>query len=62
MGREIVSDDVDLASERLGGDGFGQKVDELDVGNLNKPVRGKLLYELDDVPTRDMKLFAKMLK
>jgi hypothetical protein len=32
MGREIVSDDVDLASERLGGHDLGQEVDELGAG------------------------------
>ena len=32
MSREIVSDDVDLASERLGGHDLGQKVDELGAG------------------------------
>jgi len=32
MGREIVSDDVDLASEGLGGDHLGKKVDELGAG------------------------------
>jgi hypothetical protein len=32
MGREIVSDDMDLESERLGGHHVGQKVDELGAG------------------------------
>ena len=32
MGREIISDDVDLASEGLGGHDLGKKVDELGAG------------------------------
>ena len=32
MGREIVSDDVDLASEWLGNHDLGEKVDELSAG------------------------------
>ena len=32
MGREIISDDVDLASEGLGGHDVGKKVDELGAG------------------------------
>ena len=32
VGREVISDDVDLASEGLGGHDVGQKVDELATG------------------------------
>ena len=32
MGREIIGDDVDLASQRLGGYDLGQKVDEFGAG------------------------------
>ena len=32
MGREVIGDDVDLASEGLGGHDLGQKVDKLGAG------------------------------
>ena len=45
MGREIVRDDVDLASEGLGGHDIGQEVDELGAGPAPPPsCRGFLRF------------------
>jgi hypothetical protein len=34
----------------------------VDVGDRNKPVRGKLLYQPDHIPARDMELFGQMIE
>ena len=34
----------------------------IDVCDGDEPVRGKLLHKLDHIPTRDMKLFTKMVE
>ena len=34
----------------------------VDVGDRNKPVRGKLLYQLDDIAARNVELFREMIE
>jgi hypothetical protein len=46
MGREIISDDVDLASEGLGGHYTGKKIDKLSAGTaLSRPGGGRRLTQ-----------------
>ena len=44
MGREIINDDMNLASEGLGGHDIGKKVDELGAGRHERSCQGFLRF------------------